>query len=121
MEELPAKRNLTGLLTLSILFIISYSYTLDGDWQLTPQHLNYTSSNPNTTFAFRKKIVTTALQPPQDVLGGPTTNVVHKGTSQLTVHACRTLTYNYYINENSMYLQKVNSSGEVRPCLPKEL
>jgi hypothetical protein len=62
--------------------------------------------------------VVTAILPPQDVLDGPSIDNVNKGTKQLTVYACKTLTYNYYVEENNVYLQKVKSSGINRPCLP---
>ena len=118
MEESSSTSVLLLLLIITTFFSISSSYTLDGQWNLDPQHLNYTSTDPKTTFAFKNKIVIPALQPPQDVFDGPSTNVVHKGTDQLIVEACKTLTYNYYISENTMYLQLVNSSAEVRPCFP---
>ena len=98
MEESPSTSVLMLLLIITILFSFSSSYTLNGKWNLDPQYLNYTSSDPKTTFTFNNKIVTPAIQPAQDVLDGPSTNVVHKGTNQLIVEACKTLTYNYYIS-----------------------
>ena len=102
------------LTALACLLCLTSPYTLDGQWQLTNQHLNYTKTNPNITFKFVNHIVTPAVQPVQDVLNGPTTKVFHKGTNKLTVFACKTLTYNYYIVENTMYLQQISRSAAVR-------
>lgn len=65
--------------------------------------------------------VVPAILPAQDILDGSSINTVNKGTKVLTVYACRTLTYSYYVNENNIYLQKVSSSGTNRPCLPNEI
>ena len=111
MEELRWTHFLLVLIALSSIFSSASAYTLDGEWDLTPQHLNYTSSNPNTKLTFKNNIVTPAIQPVQDSLDGSSINVVHKGNNRLTVEACKTLTYNYYISENSIYLQMINSSG----------
>jgi hypothetical protein len=109
------------LLVSACLAILGSGYTLDGQWALTNQHLKYTSSNPNVTLSFVNNIVTTSLLMAQDTLGGSSTNVAHKGTAQLTVYACKTLTYNYYITENRIYLQEIRRSSDVRSCLPGEI
>lgn len=105
------------LIMLLVLFALSSSYTLEGQWELTASYLSFTKTNPNVKFRFVNFIVTRALQPSQDFLGGPTITHTQRSTQQLTVYACATLTYNYYIKESSIYFQKVRASGSNRACL----
>lgn len=58
---------------------------------------------------------------PQDVLGGSIVGNAFTGTTQLTVYACKTLQYNYYVNESSLYLQPVSTGSNNRECLQNEI
>ena len=97
MKASQHKQSLTTLLALTFMICLTSSYTLEGLWDLTPQHLAYTTSEPHTSFRFVNKVVQPAILPTQDTLGGSSTSVFHKGTNQVTVHACKTLLYNYYV------------------------
>lgn len=77
---------------------LTYGYTIEGQWQLTQEYVTYTKENPNVAFTFVNNIPQVSLFMPQDTLGGPTITNAFTGTKQLTVHACKTLLYNYYIN-----------------------
>ena len=105
------KTSLKHLIPLTLLLATCICYTLDGQWDLTNNHLTYTTSNPNVRLNFHKTITTAATLPVQDRLGTGSTSVTHTGTNKVTVHACRTLTYNYYVRENQVYLQKVLASA----------
>jgi len=92
------------------------SYALEGQWQLTNHNINYTST-PTVRFRFTNLIATVAQMPAMDTLGGRSTDIIHKGTSQLTVYACQTLTFNYYVNESRIYMQKIRKEGSNQSCL----
>lgn len=116
----PAKNrnNLTAILLLFCIIFSVNGYTLDGQWQLTPETLSYTQQNPNVTFVFSNKIPQQVnLFMAQDALGGSTIGNARTGTTQLTVYACKTLKYNYYVNESSLYLQPVSTGSDNRECL----
>ncbi len=60
--------------------------------------MSFTKNNPNTIFEFKHNIAQVGLYMPQDVLDGETISNTYTGTKQLTVTACKTLIYNYYVN-----------------------
>lgn len=100
---------------------LSSAYTLEGLWHLTETGLAFTQADPNVKFRFVNPIVVRALQPEQHILGGPTISYAQISTQQLTVYACITITYNYYINESRLYLQQARKSSPNRACLPNEV
>lgn len=92
-------------------------YTLEGQWRLTPEHLAFTQDDPNVIFEFVNNIPQLSLFLPQDRLDAPSLASTHSGTKKLKVYACKTLLYNYYVNESSLYMQPIAAEGTNRPCL----
>lgn len=115
----PSKISL--LLVFAILIVMTSSYTLEGQWELEPNHIIYTNNTPNVTFKFVNKIAYPSLAVSQSYLDGPTIQNTHTGSKQLTVYACKTLYYNYYVNESSIYFESTGTSSTVRECLPNEI
>lgn len=114
-------RRVRVFLVILTLLALSSAYNLEGMWHLTATDLSFTQSDPNIKFRFVNPIVVRSLQPDQHILGGPTISYTQVTTQQLTVYACITITYNYYINESSIYLQQVRQSSPNRVCLPNEV
>lgn len=113
-------RQVRAFLVIISLIALASAYTLEGLWDLTAADLAFTQSDPNIKFRFVNPIVIRALIPDQHILGGPTISYAQLTTQQLTVYACITITYNYYINESRIYLQQVRKSSPNRACLPSE-
>ena len=104
-----------------LLIALSSSYTLDGQWQLTTKQLLYTQSNPNVIFQFVNNIVTPSLALPRDLLGSGSTLPSNPTNQQLTIYACKTLTYNYWVDEKSIYFSPIQTSSLSRACQINEL
>lgn len=125
MKKLYSKyRSLSSILLISLLISLTTCYTIEGQWQLTVNSLNYTQFNPNVLFVFVNKNIVPALAVLPDVLDGPSTfNSISNnlGSRQLTVYACKTIYYYYYINESSIYFKQTQISGNNRPCLNNEI
>lgn len=111
-----SKNPISSVLLLLLLAALCSSYTLEGQWQLTPKQLIYTQSNPNVAFQFVNNIVTPSIVTPRDSLDGESTTTYNPTNQILTIYACKTLTYNYWINENSIYFYPIQNSSLNRPC-----
>jgi hypothetical protein len=105
-----------SFIVILLLLCTCQSYTVDGQWSLTQQQLVYTQSNPNVGFKFVNNIVIPAIAYPQDLLDGHSRLPPVPSNQLLTIYACKTFTYYYFINENNIYFMPVSVSSENRPC-----
>ena len=121
MLSLTHRRASTRIVGLVLLLSLACAYNLEGQWQLTPAHLNYTQTDPQVIFQFVNRRPGPSLAMPVDTLDDGTRYYAHSGNRQLTVHACRTLRYNYYLNATCIYLQPIEVTGQNRQCRPNEV